>query len=66
MMVHVAEFQRAKTEEHSPLQGKIASWWVPDQVVVLDKNSIIPLSATGKISKKELRKQLGSMIQAKL
>lgn len=35
--------------------GKVASWWIPDAVAVTDA---IPLTATGKISKLDLRKQL--------
>lgn len=34
--------------------GKVASWWVPDDVVFVDE---IPHTATGKIRKTELRKQ---------
>ncbi|MBX3480052.1 MAG: long-chain-fatty-acid--CoA ligase [Caulobacter sp.] len=34
------------------LQGKIAKWWMPDDVVFVDD---IPLGATGKIDKKVLR-----------
>ena len=36
------------------LDGKIAKWWLPDDVVLVEQ---IPLTATGKISKLELRKQ---------
>jgi fatty-acyl-CoA synthase len=36
------------------LEGKVAKWWLPDDVVLVDS---IPLTATGKISKLELRKQ---------
>jgi fatty-acyl-CoA synthase len=36
------------------LEGKVAKWWLPDDMVVVEK---IPLTATGKISKLELRKQ---------
>jgi fatty-acyl-CoA synthase len=35
--------------------GKVAKWWIPDAVAVVDT---IPLTATGKISKLTLRKQL--------
>ena len=45
------------------LQGKIAPWWIPDQVVAVNS---IPLTATGKISKKALRKELSSVKRAKL
>jgi len=34
------------------LQGKIASWWIPDSVVRMES---IPLAATGKIDKNRLR-----------
>ena len=36
------------------LTGKIAKWWMPDDVVFVDD---IPLGATGKIDKKALREQ---------
>jgi fatty-acyl-CoA synthase len=36
------------------LEGKIAKWWMPDDVVFVDQ---IPHTATGKISKLDLRKQ---------
>jgi fatty-acyl-CoA synthase len=37
------------------LVGKIAKWWMPDDVVFVDD---IPLGATGKIDKRTLREQL--------
>ncbi|MEC8456066.1 MAG: long-chain fatty acid--CoA ligase, partial [Pseudomonadota bacterium] len=37
------------------LDGKIAKWWMPDDVVALDE---IPLGATGKIDKKLLRERM--------
>ena len=36
------------------LEGRVAKWWIPDDVAFVDK---IPLTATGKISKVELRQQ---------
>lgn len=36
------------------LEGKIAKWWMPDDIVYVDE---IPHTATGKIKKTELRKQ---------
>jgi fatty-acyl-CoA synthase len=39
------------------LDGKIAKWWMPDDVVFTDN---IPLGATGKINKLELRKTFGN------
>jgi fatty-acyl-CoA synthase len=37
------------------LQGKIARWWLPDDVVFVDD---IPLGATGKIDKKLIRQRM--------
>ena len=37
---------------HDHLSGRIAKWWMPDEVVFLDE---IPLGATGKVDKKALR-----------
>ncbi|WP_297008363.1 long-chain fatty acid--CoA ligase [uncultured Corynebacterium sp.] len=37
--------------------GKVAKWWIPDAVAFVDS---IPLTATGKISKLDLRKQLAA------
>jgi fatty-acyl-CoA synthase len=34
--------------------GKVAKWWIPDDVVFVEK---LPLTATGKISKLQLREQ---------
>ena len=39
--------------------GKIASWQVPDKVVFVDS---LPLGATGKILKRELKKQFGDIL----
>jgi len=39
--------------------GKVAKWWIPDDVVFLDA---IPATATGKISKLELRKVLADYV----
>jgi len=36
------------------LEGKIAKWWIPEDCVFVEE---IPHTATGKISKKDLRKQ---------
>lgn len=38
------------------LEGKIAKWWMPDDVVFVEE---IPLGATGKINKVALREQFG-------
>ncbi|RZJ00170.1 MAG: long-chain-fatty-acid--CoA ligase [Brevundimonas sp.] len=44
-----------KAEHLAFLQGKIAKWWMPDDVVFVDD---IPLGATGKIDKKLLRERM--------
>ncbi|RZJ40066.1 MAG: long-chain-fatty-acid--CoA ligase, partial [Brevundimonas sp.] len=44
-----------KQEHLDFLQGKIAKWWMPDDVVAV---ADIPLGATGKIDKKLLREQM--------
>jgi fatty-acyl-CoA synthase len=44
-----------KQEHLDFLTGKIAKWWMPDDVVFVDD---IPLGATGKIDKKLVREQL--------
>jgi fatty-acyl-CoA synthase len=37
------------------LKGKIATWWMPDEVLFVDE---IPVGATGKIDKKLIRERL--------
>lgn len=44
----------SKEEILAWLDGKIASWWLPDDVVFVEE---IPHTATGKIQKTELRRQ---------
>ena len=46
--------QVTKDEILNHLDGKIAKWWMPDDVVFTDE---IPHTATGKISKLQLRKR---------
>jgi fatty-acyl-CoA synthase len=46
--------QVAKADILSFLEGKIANWWMPDDVVFVDD---IPHTATGKIKKIDLRKR---------
>ena len=36
------------------MEGKVASWWMPDDVTFVDE---IPHTATGKIKKTTLREQ---------
>jgi 3-(methylthio)propionyl---CoA ligase len=40
-------------------QGKVARWWMPDDVVFVES---IPMTATGKISKKRLREQFKDFV----
>jgi len=45
----------------SPLKGRVASWWIPDEVVRVRN---MPLASTGKIDKIRLRKDYGSESKA--
>ena len=36
------------------LEGKIAKWWTPDDIIIVDS---LPHTGTGKLIKNELRKQ---------
>ncbi len=45
----------SKDEMLNYFEGKVANWWVPNDVVFVEE---LPHTATGKISKIELRKQL--------
>ena len=40
------------------LAGKVAKWWVPDDVVFLES---LPVGGTGKVQKADLRKQYGGV-----
>ncbi|MBK6005226.1 hypothetical protein JJB11_03905 [Ramlibacter ginsenosidimutans] len=40
-------------------EGKVAKWWIPDDVVFVDA---IPLGATGKMLKHRLREQYGELL----
>ena len=44
----------SKDELLAYFDGKVASWWVPNDVVFVDE---MPHTATGKVKKIELRKQ---------
>jgi fatty-acyl-CoA synthase len=37
-------------------KGKVATWWIPDQVIVVQQ---LPHTAVGKLNKRELRTQYG-------
>ena len=47
-----AELSREQLLRH--YEGKVAKWWIPDDVVFVDS---IPLGATGKVQKNKLREQ---------
>ena len=47
-------FQYLRDMRMRSVQGKVAKWWLPDDCVLVEE---IPHTATGKISKLELRKQ---------
>ena len=55
LIVVLAEGQEAgKDELLGHLKGKVADWWIPNDVVFVDE---LPHTATGKVKKIELRKQ---------
>jgi fatty-acyl-CoA synthase len=55
LLVRLKEGESATREEFLQyLDGKIARWWMPDDVVFVDD---IPLGATGKIDKKLIRQR---------
>jgi fatty-acyl-CoA synthase len=55
LLVKLKEGETAQPEEFLRfLDGKIARWWMPDDVVFVDD---IPLGATGKIDKKLIRQR---------
>jgi fatty-acyl-CoA synthase len=56
LLVQLREGQRATGAEFLRfLDGKIAKWWMPNDVIFVDD---IPLGAAGKIDKKQLREQM--------
>jgi fatty-acyl-CoA synthase len=56
LLVKLKDGETATKEEFLEfLQGKIAKWWMPDDVVFVDE---IPLGATGKIDKKLIRERM--------
>ena len=56
LVIKLKPGQAENKQEHLDfLQGKIAKWWMPDDVVFVDD---IPLGATGKIDKKVVRERL--------
>jgi fatty-acyl-CoA synthase len=60
LLVKLTEGESATREEFlAYLDGKIAKWWMPDDVVFVDE---IPLGATGKIDKKLIRQRMESYV----
>jgi len=57
IVVRKADSDLGKDAVLAYLDGKIANWWMPDDVIFVDQ---IPHSATGKIQKVELRKQFSN------
>jgi fatty-acyl-CoA synthase len=56
LLVQLKPGQQAEAHEFLDfLEGKVARWWMPDDVVFVDE---IPLGSTGKIDKKLLRQRL--------
>jgi fatty-acyl-CoA synthase len=58
LLVELREGCNAEPAEFlAHLEGRLAKWWMPDQVIFV---SHIPLNATGKIDKKRIRQDLAS------
>jgi fatty-acyl-CoA synthase len=56
LLVKLRQGEAATKEEFLAfLEGKIAKWWTPDDVLFVDD---IPLGATGKIDKKLIRERM--------
>ncbi|HEX4780540.1 MAG TPA: 3-(methylthio)propionyl-CoA ligase [Usitatibacter sp.] len=55
VVVLKSDAQVTAAELLATFEGRIAKWWVPDDVLFVEA---LPLTATGKLSKLELRKQL--------
>ncbi|MFI4965024.1 MAG: long-chain-fatty-acid--CoA ligase [Caulobacterales bacterium] len=60
LLVKLLPGQSASKDEFLAfLDGKIAKWWTPDDVVFVDE---IPLGATGKIDKKLIRQRMADYV----
>jgi fatty-acyl-CoA synthase len=60
LLVKLKEAESATPQEFlDHLEGKIAKWWMPDDVVFVDE---IPLGATGKIDKKLIRQNFDGYV----
>ncbi len=57
LVIQTREFQDVSDEDIlSPLRGRVAPWWIPDEVIRLPQ---MPLASTGKIDKMRLRVEYG-------
>ena len=57
LVIQTRETQDATDEDIlAPLRGRVASWWIPDEVIRLP---LMPLASTGKIDKMRLRVDYG-------
>lgn len=57
LVIQTREFQEVSDEDIlSPLRGRVAPWWIPDEVIRLPQ---MPLASTGKIDKMRLRVDYG-------
>ena len=54
LVVKLPEADLSREDMLAWFKGKVASWWIPDDVVFVDE---LPHTATGKVSKLELRQQ---------
>ncbi len=54
-----AEFEKQELLDF--LAGRVAKWWVPDDVVFVDS---LPVGGTGKVQKNELRQKYGSIFSS--
>ncbi len=62
LLVELRESQTVSDEALlAPLKGRVAPWWIPDEVVRVRN---MPLASTGKIDKMRLRKDYGSESKA--
>jgi fatty-acyl-CoA synthase len=58
LLVETCEPSVSDAELLAPLNGRVASWWVPDAIIRLDT---MPLAPTGKIDKLQLRAEYGQV-----
>jgi fatty-acyl-CoA synthase len=59
VVVRKPDAQLTRAELLAGFEGRIARWWMPDDVVFVDA---IPLGATGKMQKSRLREQYGDWL----